>query len=109
MLLPSSCLLTAQKSLYSCASATSENIFALKKMLQSNKASSYLTHQSRTSSTSQSLIDHYSSASIMAYEDDKSMTKRIRNVHVAVMHTCYTLARVAVLQKENTYHDRNHY
>jgi hypothetical protein len=34
----------------------------------------------------------------MAYEDDKSMTKMVRNVHVAVMHTGYTLARVAVLQ-----------
>jgi hypothetical protein len=34
----------------------------------------------------------------MAYEDDKSMTIMIGNVHVAVMHTCYTLARVAVLR-----------
>ena len=34
----------------------------------------------------------------MAYEDDKSMTKMVRNVHVAVMHTGYTLARVAVLR-----------
>lgn len=35
----------------------------------------------------------------MAYEDDKSMTKMIGDVHAAVMHSGYTLVRVAILQQ----------
>src|SRR5947208_5761829 len=58
------------------------------------KASSYRAHQACTSSTVPTIF--CSSGSIMAYPDDKSMTKMGRNVHVPVMETGYTLAMTIV-------------
>jgi hypothetical protein len=37
---------------------------------------------------------------IIAYQDDKSMTKREGNVHVPVIQTGYTLAMASVLEAE---------
>src|SRR2546430_17267698 len=48
-----------------------------------------------------------SSGSIMAYPDDKSMTKMGRNVHVPVMQTGYTLAMAIVLEVEIHYPTRS--